>query len=154
VSSRWQQLARTVVAVRHSPVHTYREQVHAMRLHAIALTACSSAPQPPPISQAQKDSIAAEFRRINFTAPSSLEVNETGFVVATFEDIDPLRVSDGGQGFAEMALLRIREQLLPAGTYKQFRVTINGASPGTGMISRYGSARFIEGGKVYWEQGR
>jgi len=119
---------------------------------AIALAGCSSTP--PPLSQAQKDSIATDLQRINFPAPTSLEVNDSGFVVATYDDIDPSRVTDGGQGFAEVALLRIREQLLPAGVYKQFRVTINGASPGTGMISRYGSARLVEGGKVDWTQGQ
>lgn len=132
--------------------------MHAMRLPAIAaaiaiaLASCSSTP--PPLSQAQKASIAADLQKINFPAPSSLEVNDSGFVVATFDGIDPSRVTDGGQGFAEMALLRIREQLLSAGAYKQFRVTINGTAPGTGMISRYGSARLVEGGKVDWEQGK
>jgi len=119
---------------------------------AIALAGCSSTP--PPLSQTQKDSIAADLRKINFPAPSSLEINDSGFVVATFDGIDPSRVTDGGKDFAETALIRIREQLLPAGTYKQFRVTLNGAAPGTGMISRYGSARLVEPGKVDWEQGK
>jgi len=30
-------------------------------------------------------------------------------------------------------------------------VTLNGPPPGTGLIRRFGSARFIEGGQVEWE---
>ena len=132
-----------------------------MRLPAIAaaivisLSGCGSStpPPPPPLSQAQKDSIASDLMKINFPEPSSLEVNDSEFVVATFNDIDPSFVRDGGRSFAETALIRIREQLLPTGAYSRFRVTVNGASPGTGLISRYGSARFIEGGKLNWKQG-
>jgi hypothetical protein len=122
---------------------------------AVALAGCAASPPPPlPLSQAQKAAIAADLQRINFPAPSSLEVNESGYVVATFNGIDPSRVTDGGQSFAEVALLRIREQLLPSGKYQRYRVTINGDPPGTGMISRYGSARFVEGGALNWKQGQ
>jgi hypothetical protein len=119
---------------------------------AVALASCTSTP--PPLSQTQKESITSDLQRINFPAPSSLEVNDSGFVVATFDGIEPSRVTDGGKDFAETAILRIREQLLPSGNYKNYRVTINGPSPGTGMISRYGSARLLEDGKVDWEQGK
>ena len=121
---------------------------------AVALAGCSSSSIQPQLSKNQKELITSDLQKINFPAPSSLEVNDSGFVVATFDSVEPSRVTDGGRDFAETALIRIREQLLSSGKYKQYRVTINGASPGTGMISRYGSARLIEGGKVEWKQGQ
>ena len=141
-----------------SPSNLYRSLMSALRLlavaaaAAVALASCSSTP--PPLSQNQKELIGYGLQKVNFPAPTSLEVNNSGFVVATFGGVDPSRVADGGRVFAKTALIRIREQLLPAGTYKQFLVTINGMSPRTGKISRYGSARLIEGGQLDWEQGR
>ena len=35
-----------------------------------------------------------------------------------------------------------------------YRVTVNGPSPGPGLVLRYGSARFQEGGQVRWESAR
>jgi hypothetical protein len=86
------------------------------------------------------------------TLPTSLEVASNGFVVAEYELSDayvaqlpiPLR------RFAEMRLLAIREGLLPHG-FKDYRVNINGPPPGTGLIKRYGAARYIAvGGSVEW----
>jgi hypothetical protein len=50
--------------------------------------------------------------------------------------------------FAEMRLLALREALLPHG-YHDYRVNINGPPPGTGLIKRYGAARYA-GGSVEW----
>ena len=41
--------------------------------------------------------------------------------------------------------------MLPFKIVESYRVTLNGPSPGTGLIRRYGSARFFEGGQVTWE---
>ncbi len=115
---------------------------------------CTTSGAPPPLSEAQRSAIVAELQKVNIPPPSSLEVNDSGFVVATFDNIPAAMVPDGGRTFAETALIRMREPLAPAKVYKQFRVTVNGPPPGTGMISRYGSARFIEdAGKVEWKQG-
>lgn len=59
----------------------------------------------------------------------------------------------GARAFASKALLTIREALPTATTIKSYRVTVNGPSPGRGMITRFGSARLIEGGAVEWEAG-
>jgi hypothetical protein len=121
---------------------------------SICLAGCSGEVPAPPISEAQKAMIAADLQSANFPPPSSLEVNDSGFVVATFDGVDSSLVPDGGKAFAQTALIRIRERLLASGKYENFRVTVNGHSPGTGLISRYGSARFVEGGEVTWSQGK
>ena len=84
--------------------------------------------------------------------PTSLELSDAGFVVADFtlsnEQANFLR--GGLSKYGEQRVLLIREALLPFG-FKDYRVNINGAPPGTGLIRRYGSSRFIgAGGKVEW----
>jgi hypothetical protein len=76
---------------------------------AVALASCSSTPAP--LSKNQKELIGYNLNKINFPAPTSLEVNNSGFVLATFEGVDPSRVADGGRVFAKTALIWIREQL-------------------------------------------
>lgn len=90
------------------------------------------------------------LRKIGYPMPQSLEINDTGFLVATFElrgRVSPLSVKT----FAEDSIMAIREAMLPFKIVEAYRVTLNGPSPGTGMIRRYGNARFIEGGQVEWE---
>lgn len=108
---------------------------------------------PPPLSKEQKEDIISQLRNASYPEPQSLEVREeTGFVVATFEVV-PSQIPDGGEAFATDALLKIRERLLPSGKYKQFTVTLNGPSKYSGIIYRYGSARFA-GGQVVWQKGK
>ena len=130
----------------------------AVAILALALTACGPAPappSPPPLSQEQKEAIIADLSSANYPVPQSIEVSkETGFVVATFL-VTPDQIPDGGKAFATDALLKIRERLLPSGRYKSFRVTLNAPSEYTGIVKRYGSARFIEDQiAVDWQQGK
>lgn len=94
--------------------------------------------------------VRKELEYKHLTAPKRLELSSAGFVVAEYElsddelsDARPLRA------FAEKRLLAIREALLPSG-YKDYRVNINGTPPGTGLVRRYGAARFIDGGSLEW----
>ena len=121
---------------------------------SVFLASCGSDSIPPPISQAQKSAIISDLQSANYPEPKQVEVNkETGFIVAVFEVV-PSQIPDGGREFATDALLRIREKLLPTGKYGNFRVTLNAPSGRhTGIIERYGSARFT-GGEVVWQQGK
>lgn len=73
------------------------------------------------------------------------------FVVADFEVSQAQLRSFGysAEAFGKAALLEIREDLLRF-SFKNFRVNVNGPSPGTGLVRRYGSARYIDGGSVEW----
>lgn len=122
----------------------------------VALTACGpAATTPPPLSEEQKQAIIADLSSVNYPVPQSIEVNkETGFVVATFL-VTPDQIPDGGKALATDTLLKIRERLLPSGSYKNFRVTLNAPSEYTGIVERYGSARLIEDqSSVDWQQGK
>ena len=82
-----------------------------------------------------------------FTIPDRIEVTSTGFVTATYEV--PASLAIPHRRFGEDRLLAIREALLPFG-FKNYRVNVNGPPPGTGLVRRYGAARFIDGGSVEW----
>ena len=121
----------------------------------ILVLACGGIPRQatPPryLPTEERDAIHAALRMKRLPQPVSLEITDSGWLVATFE----LRTipEDGFRVFGENALLAIREAMLPSKTVEKYRVTLNGPSPGTGMIRRYGSARYIEGGRVEWEEG-
>lgn len=84
--------------------------------------------------------------------PDSLEVNDSGYLVATYE----LRAPPDGsiRSHGEDLVIAIREAMRPFNLVHAYRVTLNGPSPGTGLIKRYGSARLLEGGSVEWEAAR
>jgi hypothetical protein len=85
------------------------------------------------------------------TQPDDLTISGAGFVTADYVLADAYRaqLAIPLSAFAEVRLLAIREALLPFG-FKNYRVNINGTPPGTGLTRRYGSARYIDGGKVEW----
>lgn len=68
-------------------------------------------------------------------------------MVATYQ------ISNGAQAksLGEGAVLAMREAMLPYRITESYRVTVNGPSPGTGLIRRYGSARFTD--RLEWESG-
>jgi hypothetical protein len=102
---------------------------------------------PRSLSAVQIKDVEATLRSRGFDPPRGLEVNDIGFVVADFEitGLDALRA----KSYGEERLLAIREALLVDG-FRDFRVNVNGPSPGTGLVRRYGSARFISGGSLEW----
>lgn len=123
----------------------------AVLLLAAMVLACSQSrkSEPKTLTSEHRDAIRASLKSRGIPNPASLELNDVGFLVATYElQKQPSNV----RGFAESALLAIREAMLPFKAVENYRVTVNGPSPGTGMIRRYGSARMI-GGVVEWESG-
>lgn len=78
--------------------------------------------------------------------PKSVELR-SGIIVVDYEVGPDMLIPH--KTFGETRLLGIREALLPFG-FNNYRVNINGTSPGTGLIRRYGSARFLAGGPVEW----
>jgi hypothetical protein len=103
---------------------------------------------PPQLTTEHRNAISSALRAKGYPLPVSLEVTDGGFLVATFEIDEPV---DSLQRFAEDRLLVIRNTMLPFHVVNNYRVTLNGPSPGQGLIRRYGVARFIEGGSVTWE---
>lgn len=103
------------------------------------------------LTEQHRSAINARLRSVGYPAPVSLEINGDGWLVATFE----LRSVPSGsfRSFGENAVVAIREVMLPFHLTDKYRATVNGPPPGTGLIRRYGSARFIEGGEVQWKDG-
>lgn len=112
--------------------------------------ACTSSRQrKPELTQEHRNAISAAFRAKNYSMPGDMEITDAGVLVATFEVNDPGDV----RSFAEDRLMAIRNAMYPFKVVSNYRVTVNGPSPGPGMIRRYGSARLFEGGSVEWEPG-
>jgi hypothetical protein len=107
---------------------------------------CSSSNLAQELNQEHRNAIRSALQAQGLTEPSSLEITG-GFLVATYE----MSSGAGAREFAERAVLTIREVMLPYHLVDAYRVTINGPSPGTGLIRRYGSARFTD--RLEWEPG-
>ena len=115
-------------------------------LAILALAACDSAVRP--LGLAEHEHVRKALKAHGWTEPTSLELRDDNFIVIDYEVPDTVAVSQR-RAFAEERLLAIREELLVDG-YKNFRLNLNGPSPGTGLVRRYGSARIIEHGSVEW----
>lgn len=102
------------------------------------------------LSAQQGSEIRAALQGKGYPAPKSIEINESNWLVATFELANP-RSAAYLEKFATETLLTIRNTMYPYSVVKNYRVTLEGPSPGPGLILRYGNARFIEGGRVEWE---
>jgi hypothetical protein len=127
----------------------------AIALFMAVVLACANSPrtstQRKVLTFDEHKAIYDALRTKHYSSPSNLEINDSGWLVATYE---LQSIPTGGfEAFATNALVTIREAMLPFKTVEMYRVTLNGPSPGTGLIRRYGSARFIEGGRVEWESG-
>lgn len=108
--------------------------------------------QPKSLTTQHRAAISNALGSRGYPSPSSLEITDGGFLVATFELHD--LPSGGFRAFGEESILIIREAVLRYHLVQAYRVTLNGPSPGTGLIRRYGNVRFIEGGQVEWEPAR
>jgi hypothetical protein len=102
---------------------------------------------PSELTQDHREAIERVHSMHAWTRPTHVEVSSVGFVVVEYEVPDGLAIPP--RTFGETRLLAIRDALLPYG-FKDFRVNVNAPSPGTGLVKRYGSARFIDGGSVEW----
>jgi zinc-ribbon domain len=106
---------------------------------------------PSELTEQHRRAVEDALKAKGLDQPSTLSLESNGFVVADYVLSDPM-VSLRAQQIGEARLLAIREALLPFG-FTDYRVNVNGPPPGTGLIRRYGSARFIGaggGGTVEW----
>jgi hypothetical protein len=118
-------------------------------LITLACVGCGSA-GPQEFTPAHRSAAMAALDAKGLQAPNLIERQGAGFIVATYElDAGAVRQLPSLRTFGEHALLTIRESLLPFG-YTDFRVNVNGTPPGTGLVRRYGSSRYIDGGSVEW----
>lgn len=122
----------------------------AFALVCAVLLACSTTKRgKPALASTHREAIYKTLKAHSLPTPQSLDTTDAGFLVATYElDSPPL----SPRRFAENILMAIREAMLPFKIIENYRVTLNGPPPGTGMVRRYGSARMV-GGVVQWEEG-
>jgi acyl-CoA synthetase (AMP-forming)/AMP-acid ligase II len=103
--------------------------------------------------------ITTELAGAGLPPHQSIEITEGNWLVATFQIDDPALTQMSSAGitspreFATKAVILVRNAALPFKVVTNYRVTMNGPPPGPGLIMRYGSARFSEGGSVTWEPG-
>lgn len=90
--------------------------------------------------------IEAVHAKHAWTSPKEIELR-SGIVVLDYEVPSSLAIPR--KTFGQDRLLAIREALLPFG-FNSYRVNVNGPPPGTGLVRRYGSARFLQYGEVEW----
>jgi hypothetical protein len=102
------------------------------------------------LSTQNESEIQTALRSKGYPGPKSLEINESGWLVATFELSNP-RSATYLENFATDTILIIRNTMYPHSVVSKYRVTLDGPPPGPDLVLRYGAARFIEGGKVAWE---
>lgn len=113
----------------------------------LTILCCASRSETTALTKEHRDAIHTILKARGLPDPSSLEVTDSGFLVATYE------VNSGAdaRNLAERAVLAIKDAMLRFKIVDAYRVTVNGPSPGTGVIRRYGSARFTD--RLEWEEG-
>jgi len=104
------------------------------------------------LTEDQRSEIIGALHQKELPTPLSLEINDNGHLVATFQ-VSEGRSLSAIRESATTAVLTIRNTLYPNSPVNYYRVTFNGPPPGPGLVLRYGSARFSEGGAVEWEPG-
>ncbi len=104
--------------------------------------------QPTPLSAEQAAAVTGAHQKRAWIQPTSMEISGAGVVTASYElaeqPLIPLKT------LAETRLLLIREALLPFGL-SDYRVNLNGPSPGPGLVRRLGAATFLGGGPLNWK---
>lgn len=141
-------------ATAHAPAkptnHWFRNTlvvVGALIVLAVIGNMISDAGAPSAMTAEHRMAIEAAHKPHAWELPVNVEISSAGFVVADYQV--PVTLAIPPRTFGQERLLAIREALLPFG-FKNFRVNVNGPPPGTGLIRRFGSARFIDGGCVEW----
>ena len=113
----------------------------------LAYSASSSLNSAPPLTASHIAAVERMHIGKGWDQPASVEISNAGFIVVEYEV--PRPVPGGPRAYGETRLLAVREILLPFG-FQDYRVNVNAPRPGTGLVERYGSARFINGGSVEW----
>lgn len=120
-------------------------------LGSISQSRIENGPSAPPLTAQLREDVYRGLSMKTLSQPQTLEVTAAGVVVADYEITDAQRLGVNVRRFAEDRLFAIREVLLREG-FRDFRVNVNGPPPGTGVIRRYGSARYFENaGKAEWD---
>jgi len=97
-----------------------------------------------------REIIASALRDARLPQPQSLDINDTGYLVATFEPTQPPSRA-AAESFATIAVFAIRNAMIRRNVVSNYRVTLNGPSLGRGLVLRYGSALLSEGGSLDWQ---
>jgi hypothetical protein len=102
------------------------------------------------LKQEDREVIAAALSDAQLPQPQSLNISDTGYLVATFEPtLTPTRAA--AESFATIAVFAIRNSMIRRNVVSSYRVTLNGPSLGRGLVLRYGSAFYSEGGSLDWQ---
>jgi hypothetical protein len=101
---------------------------------------------PAELTNEHRAAVSAAHKQHAWIEPVSIELRG-GFVVV--DDEYRTNIAIAPQTLGETRLLAVREALLPFG-FQNFRVNVNGPPPGSGLIRRYGSSRFIAPGLIEW----
>lgn len=96
-----------------------------------------------------REAIEADLRRRGLPLPHALEISSAGWLTATFVLSGPL-TEPSLRGFAENALLTMRQAMRRYGGIEAYQVILYGPSPGPERVRLYGEERFIEGGSLTW----
>jgi len=102
------------------------------------------------LKQEDREIIASALRDARLPQPQSLDINDTGYLVATFEPTQPPSRA-AAESFATIAVFAIRDAMIRRNVVSNYRVTLNGPSLGRGLVLRYGSALLSEGGSLEWQ---
>jgi hypothetical protein len=117
----------------------------------LLLTVVEHLSQPTALLPEHRAAVAKALAGRGLTAPRALSLSSHGFVTAEFAldepDVRQLRMPL--REFVEQRLFTIREGLLPFG-FRDFEVHVDGDSPGTPRVTRYGAARITESGPMRW----
>lgn len=104
--------------------------------------------EPPELTQTHRNDIENALKGIGFTGRYDVEVTETGWLGVNLHFTDAPR---NPRSLGEEAVIAIRNELYQYGDFSRYRVSLYGPPPGPGLVRVYGAARFIEGGRVTWE---
>ena len=102
------------------------------------------------LKQEDREIIASALRDARLPQPQSLDINDTGYLVATFEPTQPPSRA-AAESFATIAVFAIRNAMIRRNLVSNYRVTLNGLPLGRGLVLRYGSALLSEGGSLDWQ---
>ncbi|HXG69479.1 MAG TPA: hypothetical protein VNJ04_02585 [Gemmatimonadaceae bacterium] len=117
---------------------------------AALILACSACGGPPPLTAVHRTAIVDALKEKDLPAPQSIEMSDGGYVVLTYEQPTMIYVLVGPREFAETVLLTARNALATQEAFNRYRVTLNGPSPGPGLIRRVGTLRW-NSGSATWE---
>lgn len=99
---------------------------------------------PKMLTSEQRATIGRVFSEHKWAPPDDVQLRD-GIVVVDL--LIPNGI--GARTIGESRLLALREALLPSG-FTSYRVNVNGPKPSPDMTLRYGSSRFLDGGRVEW----